>query len=361
MTRTRKLVLTLAAAAALATGAAWTVLDARDARATPTAARAPAPLVAPGLVEARGDRVETGFEQAGRIAELLVDEGDRVVAGQVLARLDDRLARARVARAEAAVAAAEARLRLAERGARRQEIDAAAAEADAAAAQAWERGVARDRAERLHERNADAIPLAEVDTARGAAQATEAQARAAQARLALLKKGTRAELIAEARAALAAAEAELAEARVYLSQMELRAPADGVVVRRMHEVGEQVSTMPPQTVLVLADLSRLELRAEVDEVDVARVAVGQAGYATAEAFGDRRFVGKVTQVVAELGRKTQRLDDPRARVDTRVLEVVFTLDEPGALPLGLRMDVHLEPLAVAADAASDTATAEVRR
>jgi HlyD family secretion protein len=342
MTRTRKLALTLATSLALAGGAVWALRAPAAAPAT-TTSHDPIALVAPGLVEAHGDRVETGFEQSGRIVELLVDEGDRVVAGQVLARLDDRLARARVARAEAAVAAAKARLQLAERGARRQEIDAAAAEADAAAAQAWERGVARDRAEQLRERNADAIPLAEVDTARGAAQATEAQARAANARLSLLKKGTRVELIMEARAALAAAQAELDEANVYLSQMELRAPASGVVLRRLHEVGEQVSTMPPQTVLVLADLDRLELRAEVDEVDVARVALGQVGYATAEAFGDQRFAGKVTQIVGELGRKTQRLDDPRARVDTRVLEVVFTLDDPGALPLGLRMDVHLEP------------------
>ncbi len=355
MSRTRKLALTLASVAALATGAAWAL---RTAPAAPNVTHAqPGPLVAPGLVEAHGDRVETGFEQPGRIAQMLVDEGDRVVAGQVVARPDDRLAQARGARAEAAVAAAEARLQLAQHGARRQEIDAATADADAARAQAWERGVARDRAEQLRERNADAIPLAEVDTARGAAQATEAQARAAQARLALLKKGSRVEVIAEARAAVAAAVAELEEARTYLAQMELRAPAAGVVIRRLHEVGEQVSTTPPTTVLVLANLDQLELRAEVDEVDVARVGLGQTGYATAQAYGDRRFVGHVTQIVAELGRKTQRLDDPRARIDTRVLEVVFTLDDPGALPLGLRMDVHLDAPAGDAPAPQTAAVA----
>ena len=69
----------------------------------------------------------------------------------------------------------------------------------------------------------------------------------------------------------------------------------------------------------------------------------QRGFATAEAYGDKRFPGRVTQIVGELGRKTQRLDDPLARVDTRVLELVFTLDDAGtALPLGLRMDVALE-------------------
>ena len=63
-------------------------------------------------------------------------------------------------------------------------------------------------------------------------------------------------------------------------------------------------------------------------------------------FQAAKSAGRVTRIVGELGRKTQRLDDPRARIDTRVLEVVVALDqapEAGALPLGLRMDVHLEP------------------
>lgn len=341
MSRTRKLLVSVSAAAALAAGAVFFMQDAPAAPAADSADDHA--LVAPALVEARGDRVELSFEQSGRIVELLVDEGDRVTAGQVVARLDDRIARARVARAEAAVAAAEARLSLAQRGARKDEIRAAAAEVDAARAQARERGQSRDRAVKLLEANSDAIPLAEVDVARGAADATEAQAQAAEARLALLKKGTRTELIAEARASLAAAEAEAEEVRSMLAQMELRAPADGVVLRRLHEVGEHVSTMPPTVVLVIADTDHLQLRTEIDETDVAHVAIGQRGWATADAYGDRRFPGRVTQVVGELGRKTQDLDDPRAKLDTRILEVAFTLDDAAALPLGLRMDVHLEP------------------
>ncbi len=319
-------------------GVAWSQ---RSAPAAPAVATPATTLVAPGIVEAQGDRVELGFEVAGRIAALAVDEGDRVVAGQVLAHLDDRVAQARVARAEAAVAAAKARRDLARRGARPDEIKAAAAEADAATAQARERGQARDRAEALLAANANAIPLAEVDTARGLADASAAQARAAAARAAVLRQGSRKEQIAEATAAVAGAAAELEETRALLAQHELRAPRDGVIIRRLHEVGEHVSIVPPTTVLVLADTSRLELRVEVDEVDVASIAIGQPTWATALAYGDRRFPGTIVRVVGELGRKTQRLDDPRARIDTRVLEVVVTLDSDVALPLGLRMDVHV--------------------
>lgn len=339
---TSKLGALLLLAAVAVGGVAW---SGSDAPAQPAvAAPAATVLVAPGIVEAQGDRVELGFEASGRIAELAVDEGDRVAAGQVLGRLDDRVARARVARAEAAVGMAKARRDAAMRGARTDEIKAALADADAAAAQAKERGIARDRAEALLAANPGAIPMAEVDTARGLADASAAQARAASARASLLRAGSRVEAIAEAKAAHDAALAELEEARAFLAQHELRAPRAGTVIRRLHEVGEHVTTMPPTTVLIVADTSRLELRVEVDEVDVARVRVGQVAWATALAYGDQRMPGRVTRVVGELGRKTQRLDDPRARIDTRVLEVVVALDQaPAALPLGLRMDVHLEP------------------
>jgi hypothetical protein len=100
--------------------------------------------------------------------------------------------------------------------------------------------------------------------------------------------------------------------------------------------------MPPTHVLSMADLKTLEIRAEIDETDISSIAVGQKAYATADAFADRKFPVVVTRLTRELGRKTVRDDDPRARVDTRVLEVIARFDgAPGAeLPLGLRMYVH---------------------
>jgi multidrug resistance efflux pump len=344
----------LAAAFALAGGALYAFDKSADsAHAAPAPAADARMIVAPALVEARGDRVSLSFEQSGRITEILVDEGDRVTAGQVVAKLDDRIASAQVAKAQASLDAAQARLDQARRGPRKDEIAAAKAEADAASAQAWQTGVSHDRAERLYATNADAIPQAEVDSTKGAADAASAESRAAESRLALLEKGTRKEVIAEAEANVAAAKADLDAANAVLSQMELRAPSAGVVLRRDHEPGEQVTTVPPTVVLVIADTDHLQLRAEIDEVDVAHIAVGQRGWATAGAYGDERFEGRVTRVVGELGRKTQRPDDPRAKVDTRVQEVLFTPDDPAAIPLGLRMDVHLEPVA-GADAGTAT-------
>lgn len=335
-----KLTATGAVASLVIIGVVWSQ---RSAPAGATVVAPPLVLVAPGLVEAQGERVSLGFEVAGRIRELPVAEGDTVAEGQVLCRLDDRVARARVARAEAGLAAATARRDLATRGARPDELRAADADAAAAVATATERARNRARADALHASNADALALTELDTARGQADAAAAVAAAARSRAALVHQGTRRELVAEARAAVLAATAELDEARAVLDQHVLRAPRSGVIVRRLHEPGEHVTTMPPTTVMILADLAHLELRVEVDEVDVGRVALGQRATASALAYGDRRFTGRVVRVLGELGRKTQRLEDPRARIDTRVLEVVVALDGHDPLPLGLRMEVQLAP------------------
>jgi multidrug resistance efflux pump len=298
-------------------------------------------VVAPATVEAVDQRVDLAFEQTGRVAEVLVHEGDRVVAGQLLARLDDRVARAGVARAEAALAAAEARRDLALRGPRAEEVRAAQAEARAARAVLDDRATSSGRIGRLAAEAA--VSAADADSARFGAAAAEAQSAAADARLALLQRGTRDEDKRQAAAQAAAAAAELEAARALLAQTELHAPSAGTILRRLVEPGAEVGLMPPTIVLALADIDHVQLRAEVDETDVGAVSPGQRGYASAETFGGARIPGHVERRLGELGRKKIVTDDPRARIDTRVLEVLFVPDEPHAvLPLGLRMDVHLE-------------------
>ena len=341
MTRTRKLLLASALVALpVSAGTAWSMRPGAQGTARVERGDLAGEVVAPGLVEPLRDPMALGFETAGRVAEVLVDEGDRVEAGQLLARLDDRLARARVAAAEASLASARARRDMTAAGSRDAEIRAAEAETEAARAQARDREVARDRALKLLE--GGALSKADADSARDAADAARATASAVQARLDLVRQGERSEVKRSAHAGVAAAEAELEQARALLAHTELRAPAEGVVLRRMVEMGEQVSTMPPKVVFTVADLDRLQLRAEIDEADVGRVGVGQPGFVTAEAYPGRTFPGHVVRLQRELGRKSVRLDDPHARADTRVLEVVFELDAQTELPLGLRMDVHLD-------------------
>jgi multidrug resistance efflux pump len=306
---------------------------------------APAPseisreLIAPGAVQAANDPAALSFEAQGRVAEVLVEEGQLVRANEVLARLDTRLAKASLLRAEANLAASKARRDALLHGSRPEEIREAEAQAETARAHSRDADRRRTRTEKLFQTRI--VSEAEFDDANESANAARAQLDAAEAHLTLINRGARAEARQEAIAAVAAAEAELEEARAVIAQHELRAPIDGVVLRRNVEVGERVVTTPPKTLLTLVDRSKLEIRAEIDEADIGRVRVGQAGFATAAAFGDKTFSGHVVKIQGELGRKAIRVDDPRARVDTRILEVRFALDAPAELPIGLRMDLHL--------------------
>ena len=273
----------------LAAGAyLWFGRETQSASAQPEVAH-PAVLVAPGRVEPMRDAVRLGFEVQGRIVVIEVDEGDAVKAGQVIARLDDRLARARVTASEAGLAQARARYLFARRGPRNEDLAAARAEADAAAAAAEHRGVEEARTQRLGE--VGAVATAAVDADGATARVAKAQADAATARYQSLARGTRTEQIEEAAAAIALARAELDAAKVTLDQTVLRAPSDGMIVRRTAEVGSIVSLTVPAPVVTLADLRQLQIRAEIDEADLAAITLGQVAYATADAYGDRQFPG----------------------------------------------------------------------
>ncbi len=339
MTKLRKsLLVALPLAAA---GALWFGRETQSASAAQSVLAAPAVLVAPGRVEPVRDPVALAFEAGGRIAEIAVDEGDAVTQGQVVARLDDRLAKARVDSARAAVSAADANYQLLRRGARREDLDAAKAEVEAARTQAAHRAAEQARSEKLGA--VGAVASSSVDADNAAARVAAAAADAAAARYQALAKGSRVEQILAAGAQLDAAKAELAAAEVALDQTILRAPRAGIILRRFGEVGALVTSMNPSTIVTVADIAQLEIRAEIDEADVAAIQVGETAYATADAFGARKFPVKITRITRELGRKTVRDDDPRARVDTRVLEVMAAFDgAPGEqLPLGLRMYVHV--------------------
>jgi len=84
------------------------------------------------------------------------------------------------------------------------------------------------------------------------------------------------------------------------------------------------------------------VRMDVDERDIGRIKLGLAAYAVADAFPGQRFSGKVAEIGRRMGRKNVRTDDPTERIDTKILEVVIDLDEPGKLVPGLRVTSYIE-------------------
>ena len=339
MTRT----VTLTGAALIVIGAInYTILSARRTPAAPPMAvdRASDIVAAgPGVVEALSEEIRVSSQVGGRLQRVLVDEGDAVSAGQVLAVIENADYRARVASAEATLRLREADARRIHNGAREQERrDAAAAlrEADAVLA-----NVAADVQRRRDLFKETVISRAELDKAEEQFGVARARVDSARERVSLVEAGAREEERARADADVALARASLDEARATLEKTFVRAPIDGVVFRRHRRAGESVSTQFDSPIVTLADRSRVRVRVDVDETDVAKLGDGQPAYVTAAAFGDRRFAGRVVRVGRMLGKKNIRTDEPAERIDTKVLETLVELDDGRELPLGLRVQAFI--------------------
>lgn len=297
-------------------------------------------VAGPGRVEAVSEEVRVSAQIGGRLQDVLVDENDRVRAGQVIAVIENVDYRARVASAEATLRLREADSRRVHNGARAQEREDAAA--TVREAQAVLDNAKADVARRGNLFNEAVISRAELDNAEEQARVAQARADSARERWSLLEAGSREEDIARADADVALARAALDEAKAVLGKTFLRAPIDGIVLRRHRRSGESVSTQFESPIVTLADRSRVRVRVDVDESDVSKLRVGQTGYVTADAFGDRRFSGHIVRVGRILGRKNVRTDEPTERVDTKILETLVELDDGAELPLGLRVQAFID-------------------
>ncbi|MBI4606982.1 MAG: HlyD family efflux transporter periplasmic adaptor subunit [Planctomycetes bacterium] len=290
-----------------------------------------------GRVEAASEEIGVSSDLTGRIAEILVEEGDRVEKGAPLARLEPFVYQSRVEAAKAAVAQAVARRKLVEAGARRDEVDAARALLEET--KASER-LARSSWERTRQLVEAGISSAQAaDQAREEMEAATSKVRSAEEKLELVLNWARAEELEAAEAEVAQRRHELAVAEAELDKTVLRAPIAGTIVRKNLRVGEAVSALQVQPVVTIADMSDLRVRAEVDEIDIARVRAGQRAELEVLSGSGKVFHGAVIRLGKTMGRKKVASDDPNERQDVRVLEVLIDIDEPDELPLGLRLTV----------------------
>ena len=307
-----------------------------EAATTPTASHA---VVAPGRVEPVSEEVAIGTELDGKLAAVLIDEGQTVRRGQVIATLVNADFAARVRSAEAAVAERKAELERLRNGARPQERGESNAFVTEAGAVLEQARSERERRRYLLERGA--ISRAEFESADREYNVAQARAEATRQRASLVSAPSRVEDIQRAEAEVAAAEARVAEAKAMLAKTVIVSPINGVVLRKHKRTGESVSTQMNGPIAVLGDTSRLRVRVDVDETDVARVWAGQKVTVRAAAYGDKSFAGTVTRVGRILGKKNIRTDEPAERVDTKVLETLVDLDPGTELPVGLRVDATI--------------------
>lgn len=287
-----------------------------------------------GNVEIR--EVELGFRVGGRLARLSVDEGDKVVAGQELARLDQTPLRDRLAGADARAAAAAALVARDASGNRPQEIRVAETAVVDAEAQAGE-------ARRLHDRRRALLAkgfISKADFQASEASLTAALARvdSAKAALSLAREGTRREDRAATSAEADAVRAERRAIQTDLSDAVLLAPSAGQVLTRVREAGAILQ--PGEVVYTLALTQPVRVRAYVAEPDLPKVRPGMKVTVHADGIGKTwpATIGFISPV-AEFTPRTVQTEDQRTDL---VYRMRLTVDDPkGELRQGQPVSVSL--------------------
>ena len=284
--------------------------------------QAPAGVSALGRLEPQGGIVEVSASsvpealQGGILAELLVEVGDDVEAGQLLAVTDTAgVLRARVEEARTVLVLV------------RQQAAASRSSADATCVRA---GVLQREADRLSRlREQDLAAEEETDRAIGEAEAAAADCTAARS------------AVAVAEADIDVAAARLTRQQKDLARSQIVSPTAGKVLAINARPGERVDT---DGILELGNVSRMYAIAEVYETDVGRLRVGQSAIVSSAALpGD--LEGRIERIRPIVRKQDQIGTDPAARKDARIVEVEVALDDAGtaAAFTNLQVDIVFQP------------------
>lgn len=247
----------------------------------------PYAAIANAKIDIEGGIIQIAARRGGVVREVLVQEGDRVTAGQILARQEDDEPRLSLQSAAADVAQAESQLRLIN-----VEINTAQRE--------------YDRLQKLVSTNF--VAAQRLDQARDAIAS-------AQARLAAQQS------------AIQTARARRDQAAYNVELTVIRAPQDGRIVRRYANPGAGASTLNVSNMFDLEPDAPRIARAEIVEADIPNITTDQAVEITPEGDPSKVYVGKVLRRAAVFGARKLASDDPSQRSDERVVEVVVAVND----------------------------------
>jgi len=291
---------------------------------------------ASGTIEAT--EADLGFQVPGRVADVLVKEGDAVVKGEVLARLDQEELTARRAAASGQLEAARAQLAELQRGARPQERTQAQAGAAAAQRRAQEARSTLARTRKLYE--GGAVSREALDQAETAYTVAQAQAEQAQQQQSLVDVGPRAERIEAGRAQVRSAEAAVQQIEATIDNAVILAPFAGVVTVRHREPGESVT--PGLPVVTLMNPADRWVRIYVREDQIGRVNIGQAADIHSDSHPGKTYHGRVVFIAnqAEFTPRNVQTSEERVKL---VYAVKVAVNGDSALDLkpGVPADVTL--------------------
>lgn len=256
--------------------------------------------------------VKISSDVSGEIVSLLVEEGDSVTSGQLLAKIDPDVYQSQVERQEATVSNMKAQLANSKAGIARAEaqLTQAKAQAEQIEAQIANSSTIFDRNKQLY---ADGIisdadyqsSVSDLDALKANLRSAQANVKSSEANLEGAKQSVEA-----SRFQVKSAEASLKETRASLRRTNIYASSNGVISRLDVEQGERVVgtlQMEGTAMMRLANLDAMEVQVDVSEIDVLRVSVGDKTEIEVDAYLDRKFTGVVTEIANSATNSTAAL------------------------------------------------------
>lgn len=263
------------------------------------------------------------FQASGQLAQLGVQEGGTVAAGEVVARLDDVEARAQVMLAEANLQAAQAQL---QRGKVSLPLEDSQVRAEIVQSRA-----SLENAETTYRRwqellSKGAVARQQVEDAQMRYELAKSRHEAAVA--AMVRNTAKQQEVASAEATVKQMEAALKMARIRLDHTVVRVPFTGIVARIFVNVGEFVAIGKP--ILHLVDATSLLVKAVVDEADAVKVRAGQRALVTMDAFPGRKLEGHVAEIspIVSTARQESHTSEVKIQLNERspLLKAGFSAD-----------------------------------
>lgn len=270
----------------------------------PPAKPFPSSVAGTGILEALSENVAVGVPAPGLVTRVEVSVNQSVAKGAPLFQLDDRDLRAEIPTIEAEMAVAQAQIAVEEAVLVKTEAQFARLEA-----------LKKSRA----------ISIEDLDNRRN-------DVRVAAARL------------ASARASLSAASAARTRVDALIDRLTVRAPRDGIVLQVNIREGEFAGTSPKSPAMIIGDTDELQVRVDVDEQSASRIRGGTAARASLKGRPDVTFPLKFNRIEPFVIPKVSLTGASTERVDTRVLQVIYSLKRPESPPVyvGQQVDVFIE-------------------
>ena len=267
--------------------------------------------------------VNVGFKISGRIVSLSLQEGDWVENGKILAKLDDEDLRHRFELAKATLNSAQAKLNKLLAGSRPEELREAEAALHQAQFDLENKQAHYERMKVLFEGHV--IPKETFDNAEAGYKIAKATVQRATENYKLVKEGPRKEDIEDAKAQVEQARASLKLAETQLSYTVLNSPLSGVVLVKSSEMGEVVN--PGTSILTLADLGNIWLKAYIPETDLGKVKWGQEVVVTTDLRPRKEYKGKISFISSQAEFTPKSIQTEKERV-TLVYRIKVDIPNP---------------------------------